>query len=193
MELLPILTMPAPEAACAPIFPERVTFPDPALWLISRLVRAVAPIFPAIITLPVPDKISRFLPPVIVEEKSTFPPPVPDEITTAPPSVTGALISIKPSAVVMLLEMVNAVVSIVKASKAVLQPITPPRVIVPAPLSRVRLSVPLPSALMVVLKSIFPSSAVPPLTSVVIEMAPSITTAPSKSNHDQNMWVKTVV
>ena len=118
---------------------------------------------------------------MIVEENSTLPAPVPDEITTSPPRVTGALISIKPSAVVMLLEIVNAVVSIVKASKAVLPPIAPPRVIVPAPLLRVRLSVPLPSALMVVLKSIFPSSASPPSTSVVIEMAPSITTAPSKS------------
>ena len=56
---LPSLTTPAPAALCAPISPERVMFPVPALWLISRLVSAVAPIFPVIVTLPVPDKISR--------------------------------------------------------------------------------------------------------------------------------------
>ena len=56
----PAAKAPAPAAPAAPISPERVMLPVPALWLISRLVRAVAPIFPVIITLPVPDKISRF-------------------------------------------------------------------------------------------------------------------------------------
>ena len=67
-----------------------------------------------------------------------------------------------------------------KASKGVVTPIVP-TVIAPLPLRRVKLSVSLPSALIVlVAKSIFPSLAVP-VTSLVIVMAPSIVTAPSKS------------
>jgi len=60
MPSLPILVTPAPDASAVPIFPEIVISPVPALWFISRLVRAVAPIFPVIITLPDPDRISRF-------------------------------------------------------------------------------------------------------------------------------------
>ena len=108
-----------------------------------------------IITFPDPDKISKFLAPVIVEEKSTLPAPVPDEITESAVRVTGASISIKPLAVVMFAAMFNAVAFISRAESAVVPPIAPPIVIVPDPLVRVRLSVPEPSALIVlVAKSI---------------------------------------
>ena len=71
-----------------------------------------------------------------------------------------------------------------KASNPVVTPIVP-RVIVPDPLRRVKLSVAEPSALMVLpapppSKSMTPSLAVFE-TSVVILIAPSMTTSPSKS------------
>ena len=108
--------------------------------------------------------------------------PVPDEIVTSAPRVTGAFISISPFAVVMLLEIVRAEELTTNESKPV-DPPTVPKVIVPAPLVIVRLSVldPPPSALIAfVPKSTFPSLPVPE-TSLVRTTAPSIVTAPSKS------------
>ena len=139
MPSLPILVIPAPDAPDAPIFPEIVISPVPALWFISRLARAVPPIFPVIITLPVPDRISRSLFPLMVDEKSTLPVPVPDETTRfVPVRVTGELISIKPSLVVMLLARDNAVEFISRDETVVLAPIAPPRTTLPDPDVRVR-------------------------------------------------------
>ena len=119
----------------------------------------------------------------MVDEKSTLPAPVPDEITTsAPVRVTAELISIKPAVVIFAAMFLVMQCLSQEDESPVVPPTAPPRVIVPDPLVRVRLSVSVPSALIVlVAKSIFPSLTVDPSTSVVIVIAPSIVTAPSKS------------
>ena len=99
-------------------------------------------------------------------------------ITVVP--VTPGFPSNVPILLIVKAEAAEPEALILKASRASVTPIVP-TVITPLPLRRVRLSVPVPSALMVlVAKSILPSLPVP-VTSVVIEIAPSITTFPSKS------------